>query len=116
MLFSKLPIFGKGSEHEKANEYCEHSAVTNSSIFLSRTLCSMLLCALVVLLMQMKEGLPAGTSVSLHQTVGFLFVFESKKTLGYWIMILDWIVGKNRERKWTLTFFNGIFFPLQGEL
>lgn len=153
--FLKITNFWERKWTQKSNQYCESSAVTNSSILISRTLHSMLVCRSCAAL-QMKEDLQqVPISVSLHQTVGFtgielgvvitmecaflfsvvsdemrkidtlqgwktgfLFAFESReKTLRYWIMILDSILGKKtRERKWTLAFFNGIFFPLQGEL
>lgn len=59
--FLNITNFWERKWTQKSNQYCEHSAVTNSSILISRTLCFMLLCALVVLLIQMKERLPAGT-------------------------------------------------------
>lgn len=48
---------------------------------------------------------------------GFLFAFESReKTLRYWIMILDLILGKKQGKEVDFDFFQWNFFPLQGEL
>lgn len=45
----------------------------------------------------------------------FLFAFESReKTLRYWIMVLDLILGKKQGKEVNFDFFQWNFFPFKG--